>query len=194
MEKMLFGAFVSRADADAAIADLEEYGLDSGDISVIAREEDFKAERRETPPAASDAAAGAGSGAVTGGVIGGIAGLLAGAGVIPALAGLLIGGPVAALLGLTGVAAATVSGAVTGAVAGGLIGALTKLGFSESEAKYYDETVRKGGLVLGVPVDEDEITDVKAIMEDHNATHIQTIDVSAEDVEEMEDEEEDVTS
>ncbi|HSI20433.1 MAG TPA: low temperature-induced protein [Verrucomicrobiae bacterium] len=158
---MLFVDFATRAEADQALANLEGMGYTSSDISVIAKEDGRTVEKDGAGEVAEDTL----GGAATGGVIGGIAGLLAGIGVVPALAGILIGGPVAAALGLAGAAATTVSGAVTGAVAGGLIGALTGIGLSEEDAKYYDDAVRGGDIVIGVPVTPDTEEHVRAALE-----------------------------
>jgi hypothetical protein len=117
-------------------------------------------------------------GAVTGGIIGGLAGLLTGAGVFPALAGFLIGGPIAVALGLTGMAAATATGAITGAVAGGLIGALMGLGFSREEAEYYHSTIESGGLLLVVPVNETNEAEASGILSANNAQQIKRITMS----------------
>jgi hypothetical protein len=119
------------------------------------------------------------SGAATGGLIGGVAGLLAGAGEFPALAGLLIGGPIALALGLTGVAAATVSGVLTGAVAGGLISALTGLGLPEEDAKFYDKTVTEGGYIVAVPATTQEGVDVHHILESNGVGRVNEVDVPA---------------
>jgi len=79
------------------------------------------------------------------------------------LGGLLIGGPLVAALGLTGVVATTVSGAVTGAVAGGLIGALVGLGLPKEDAEYYNEAIEKGGILLAVQAhdgDQDRVEEL----------------------------------
>ena len=107
-------------------------------------------------------------------MIGGVAGLLAGVGVVPALAGIMIGGPIAAALGLAGAAALTVSGAVTGAVAGGLIGGLTKLGLSHEDAEYYDRAVESGSVVIGVPVSDENEDAVRNVLEDYQGEDIKT--------------------
>ena len=174
MSALLIAAFPSREDADAAIIELEDAGYTTEDISVITKET-AKATTADT--LTEKVGEGAASGATTGGLIGGIAGLLAGAGVFPALAGLLIGGPIAAALGLGGVAAATVSGVVTGAVAGGLIGALTTLGVSKEDAEYYSEMVEKNGYLVAVPVDRIESVDARAILDDNGATRISEVAV-----------------
>ena len=42
------------------------------------------------------------------------------------------------------------AGLGAGAAAGGLTGALIGLGLPEHEAKFYDQELRKGGILLGV--------------------------------------------
>lgn len=173
MSKMILGGFGDRNDADRAIQELETKDYSTDDISVITQE------TKKVPAEMGDrvdSAEGAASGAATGGAIGGLAGLLAGAGVFPALAGLLIGGPIAAALGLTGVAATTISGAVTGALAGGLLGALTDLGVNEETARAYNTTVEEGGVIVAVAVPDDEVAVVQTVIEAHGASDVTTID------------------
>jgi hypothetical protein len=172
MAHMVMAAFTSQAHADEAVRELETSGYDPKNISLITKERTGTA---DDGPAA-EAVEGATSGAVTGTAVGGLAGLLAGAGVIPALAGLLIGGPVAAFLGATGVIATTISGAVTGAVAGGLIGALVKLGLPEETATSYNDIVEDGGMVVGVPVEGDRQQEVMDIMDAHSAQDVTIVE------------------
>ena len=173
MARMLLTAFHDKDQANMAIDELEKLGYTAHDLSIITRENRGEAADALHHPATEGAA----SGAATGTVVGGLAGLLAGAGVIPALAGLLIGGPIALALGATGIAATTISGAVTGALAGGLIGALTGLGLSEDEARRYDETLTKGGLVLGVPIRDEHAAEARKILEANGADGINEVTV-----------------
>lgn len=175
MPTVIFAAFRDHALAGRAVDELNAHGFDPHDLSVISREQTV---RRQEPSPAADTVGGAASGAVTGGVVGGLAGLLAGAGIFPALAGLFIGGPIAAALGLTGIAAATVSGAVTGAAAGGLVGALMGLGLSETDAKYYNETVESGGLILVTPVSDANVAEARAILEANRAEQIRDVSLT----------------
>lgn len=170
MSKTIIAAFANRVDAEEAVDELEANGYTPKDISVITK--DHKTTGEDMGEAVAD---GAVSGAATGSAIGGLAGLLAGAGVLPALAGLLIGGPIAAALGATGVVATTISGAVTGAVAGGFIGALTNLGLSEEEARSYSEAIESGGYIIAVPEKLEGASEAAGILRDHGATHVRTI-------------------
>ena len=85
---------------------------------------------------------GAATGALAGGLLGGAAGWLIGIGAlaIPGVGPIIAAGPLAAALG----------GAALGAAGGGLIGALTGAGVPEEEAKWYDERVRSGSILLTV--------------------------------------------
>lgn len=180
MAKMVLGIFAERADAEGAIADLEEDGFNPKDISIVMQD---KAEAREmAEDTGSTVAEGAVSGATTGGVLGAIAGLLIGIGAIavPGVGALLIGGPLAAALGLSGAAATTVSGAATGALAGGLIGALTGLGVPEEDARLYEERIKAGGILVMVPAKSDDTADVKQTLEDNNADQVRTVEMSME--------------
>lgn len=175
MTQTILGIFENRVDADSTIDDLYAVGFDSKAISVMMKD---SGNIREVHGAKGNAVSeGIISGAATGGVVGGIAGLLIGIGAIaiPGIGALLIGGPLALSLGLTGAAATTVSAAATGVIAGGIIGGLVGLGVPEEEAKVYEDKIKKGAILLAVaasPVIEEEVIE---ILEDNNATHIRTI-------------------
>lgn len=86
------------------------------------------------------------SSVATGAAVGGAAGLLAAlaALAIPGIGPIIAGGVLATTVGTT------LAGAGIGAATGGLIGALTSLGFSEEDARYYDEGIRSGGTLVTV--------------------------------------------
>jgi hypothetical protein len=136
----VFGIYLTRNDAEAAVDALKAVNFTDSDISVLLPQEvesqGLPTQRATKAPAA--ATAGAGSGAVVGGTIGWLAGV--GALVIPGLGPFLAAGPMlATLLG------AGVGGAVGGA-AGGLIG----LGIPEREAKIYEGRLLKGAVLVAV--------------------------------------------
>lgn len=56
-------------------------------------------------------------------------------------------------------------GATAGAAAGSLIGALTGAGFSDDEANYLAETVRRGGAVVSVRVTDSHVPAIEKIMD-----------------------------
>jgi hypothetical protein len=174
-DKTVIGIFRDRDDAEDAINVFENAGLQAKDISIIMQD------RAEAESLASDTgtsvAGSALTGATTGGVLGGIAGLLIGVGAItiPGLGPLLIGGPLATALGLTGAAATTASGAATGAVAGGLLGALVGLGLPSDEARIYEDEIREGGILVAVAADLDDEDDIREVFVAHNGQQIRTI-------------------
>lgn len=176
MGKMVFGVFTERTNAESAINELEAQGLNPKDISIVMQnKEEAEAIHNNTGASVADSAV---SGAATGAAIGGIAGLLVGIGAIaiPGIGALLIGGPLAAALGLSGAAAATVTGAATGAVAGGLIGALVGIGVPEEDARVYEDRVKSGAILVAVPAIANEHREASAILQDHGAEQVKTIE------------------
>ncbi|HSH31114.1 MAG TPA: hypothetical protein VK963_00415, partial [Candidatus Saccharimonadales bacterium] len=71
----------------------------------------------------------------------------------------------------------TVSGAVTGVAAGGLIGALAGLGLPKKTAEVYDETVRQGGVVIGLNQRAEGEADLRAMLEKHGAHDVQVVEI-----------------
>jgi len=180
MMKTVLGIFQERADVERAVDKFRAEGFKPEDFSIVMK--DTKEAKAIGDNTGANAAGGAVSGATTGAIVGGIAGLLAGI-AIPGLGAFLIGGPIAAALGLTGAAATTVSGVATGAVAGGLLGALMGMGLSRDDAEYYEGRVKEGAILLAVPTRENQLELVMTIFDDSNASDVKTIsqDASQED-------------
>lgn len=181
-DRMVLGVFPDRDDADEAVNDLESAGFNAKDISILMKDTRGDQQVVTTTGTGDNVASGAATGATTGGVIGGIAGLLVGIGAIalPGFGGLLIGGPLAAALGLTGAAATTISGAATGILAGGLIGALMGLGIPEEDARVYEDRIKQGGILVSVPTTTERENEVRAILEDNDADQIRSINFDRE--------------
>ena len=118
------GVFTTHASARAAIDDLRTMGVSDTDISYLYTNIDG-----DIKDGHSDSKLGEGTsaGATAGAVLGAIAGFAVANLVLPGVGTLLVAGPIATALGLTGVAASTAAGAMTGLAAGGLIGALVNL-------------------------------------------------------------------
>jgi hypothetical protein len=133
MKQIVTAAFDSNVAADRAIQDLLDAGIPQGNISTLmsrATRERYYPEDRS-----GDAAGwGAGIGAIAGGLI-----ALAALGVP---GGIMVAGPLAALLG----------GAAVGAVSGGLIGALIGMGIPEERARAYQTRIQRGGILVAVEV------------------------------------------
>lgn len=138
--------------ADEAVKALHAYGVDSDRISVVTRDND-------TIKRGSSVGTGAATGAATGGLVGLLAGL--GALLVPGIGPVIATGTIAStLISALGV---TAVGAGLGVAAGGLLGALVDAGFSEDDAQFYAEGVKRGGVLVSVQVDkqnEDHIRDI----------------------------------
>lgn len=148
VESTIIGVFENKVFADAALRELETSGFNSHEFSLITRKEVGKVGHVGSKGGSAI------SGATAGSVIGGLAGIIIGLSsiTISGLGPLLVGGPLAIALGLTGFTAAAVGGATTGIVAGGIIGGLAGLGLSEEEARTYEDSIRQGAVLLAVPV------------------------------------------
>lgn len=145
MTQTLTRSYESYADAETAITRLEAAGVSSDEISAISY---------HAAKVVDDAAVGA----EVGGAVGGGAGLLAGLAALP-IPGV---GPVVAAGWIFGTLAV---GATAGAAAGSLINAMAGAGFSDDEANYLAETVRRGGAVVSVRVTDSHIPAVEKIMD-----------------------------
>ena len=84
MAKMIMAAFADQAQADRALFELEHFGYQPQEISIISKSNKYEAEGYSTDHYVAKSA---GAGATTGGVIGGLAGATAG-GLLGALTGL----------------------------------------------------------------------------------------------------------
>ncbi|MCL5783995.1 MAG: hypothetical protein M1142_01405 [Patescibacteria group bacterium] len=174
-DRVILGVFTNKSDAEDALSSLEDFGYNPKDISLVMRDMNKVKEGvgQEEDIIARDTI----SGAVAGGVLGALAGLLVATGVVPGLGVLFIGGPLATSLGLTGAAATTVSGATTGVLAGGFLGALASLGVPESEARLYEESIRRGEILLIVPVLRGDEREVSRILENYGANQVTSTQV-----------------
>ncbi len=176
-KELVIGVFSDQNNANEAINKLENMRFNPKDISILMRTGEGNIKFENGHPVASDTL----EGATAGGIIGALAGLLVGAGILPGLGILLIGGPLATSLGLAGVAAETISGAVTGILAGGVIGALVSLGIPEEQIKVYENSILEGGVLLAVPTTSNTEPEVESIMKEFGGKNIQTINTDKED-------------
>jgi hypothetical protein len=149
--------FDSYTAAKPAVDALENAGISSSDISVIAHNGDGRIVDKNRTNAGADAGAGAGIGAV----VGGAGGLLAGLGMM-AIPGV---GPVVAAGWLIATAVGAVGGAAVGATAGGIIGSMTNAGVDEREANLYAEGVRRGGALVAVRAEGNDAVKARDILD-----------------------------
>lgn len=175
--KTVIGIFDNKEDADHGLDELRDAGYNPKDISILMKNRDNMVENVSSP--GTRVGEGAATGATTGAVLGGLAGLLIGIGAIsiPGIGAFLIGGPIAAALGITGAAATTAEGAMTGALAGGILGGLTGLGIPRDQAEVYERRVNEGAILVMVPLRRDDQDDVTDILEDNDATDVKTFNL-----------------
>ena len=154
MSSSVLAHFPTRRSAEAAYDELIQRGIPREDVSVVGHGRAGGAGLRE-----DDDHVGAGEGAA----VGGIAGLLLGAAamLIPGIGPVVAVGPLAAAL------AGAVTGGAAGAVVGGVTGALIDAGVDEQTARYYDERLRQGGVLLSVRADATALDTVRTVLERH---------------------------
>ena len=151
--RLVTGLFPDRESAEAAYTSAANRGYDPDDVNLVmsdaTREKHFAntTAGRETE-LGNKAAKGAGVGGTIGGAIGAVAAAIAAVGTSVALPGLglVIAGPLAA----------AIAGAGAGAAGGGLVGALVGMGMPEERVKDYEESVKNGGIMMGVHAKSDE--------------------------------------
>ena len=150
--RLVTGLFRDRESAERAYGSLSERGYGKDDVNLMmsddTRKKYFSDDDSELGTKAWE---GAGKGAAIGGGVGATLGAIAAIGTTLALPGLglLIAGPIAAAL----------AGGGAGALTGGLVGALIGHGIPEEHAKYYEQGIREGGIVMGVQPRNDEDAD-----------------------------------
>lgn len=177
MTSTVLGIFSTREAADAAVTVLEKSGYDPKRISLVMRSPD---NGQVTTEKSTHVLRPVVEGATAGATIGGIAGILAGltALTVPGIGALLIAGPIAAGLGITGAAATAVSGGITGVLAGGLVGGLVGMGLPEEIAKIYEDRIKSGGVLVAVATDgESQAVTVERSLADSGADQIKTIEL-----------------
>jgi len=180
MAQTVVSIFKYKEDLESAINELKDLHYDPKQMSVVMK--DIQEAETIEKSTGAQVSGGAVSGALTGGVLAGLTGLLVGIGVltIPGLGAILVAGPIAGALGLTGAAATTTTGAIVGVVAGGLVGGLLAAGFSKEDAKKYEEEIKGGGMLLAIPTLNKRTDEVRDILKKHKAYDIRQLDLPVE--------------
>jgi hypothetical protein len=160
--KTLVGLYDDVATANQVVQALVADGIDRDDISMIVGKRTEQASIADNNDnlnngATTDVGTATAGGVVTGAVIGGVGGALLSlsALAIPGIGPVIAAGPLIA--GLIGASA--------GAAVGGLLGALTEAGVPEEEAGYYVEGVHRGGTLVSVAVDDQQVNEIVEIMQ-----------------------------
>jgi hypothetical protein len=154
MATLVTGIFKTRSNAQRAVEALVDNGFARDDISLLMS--DATRGREFAIKMVSRAPEGAAAGATIGGVLGAVAAGLVSLGilVVPGVALVAVGPVVAALAGLG-----------AGAAAGGVTGALIGLGIPDYEAKFYNEAIEKGGILLGVYTHDDRAEQARKLID-----------------------------
>jgi uncharacterized membrane protein len=156
------GLFDHYMEADRAVNALQEYGIEGKHINVVTRDSE------DVRSGANAAGAGAATGAAAGGVVGLLAGLSAL--IIPGIGPVIATGAIASALATT--LGMTAVGAGIGAAAGGLLGALVHVGFSQDDAEFYAEGVKRGGVLVFVETETRDEGQVTVILRDAGAVDV----------------------
>lgn len=146
-DTLVTGIFATRPDAIQAIEALEKRGFLDSEISLLMSDsvgEEFKIKDSSKMPE------GLAAGATAGGVIGALIAGLTAVGTIATGGGLLIAGPLVAIL----------AGGGAGAGIGGVIGGLVGAGMTEYEAKLFAEELEDGKILVAVHCASDERKDI----------------------------------
>jgi hypothetical protein len=159
--KAVVGVFKSRSDAQRGAAGLGPLEIPKDRINLLTPEVADK-EIAAVPTLAGEQP---GIGKAMGAVVGGVMGVAGGAGLAPAIAGLLVPG-VGPVLGI-GILAGTLLGAI-GAMGGGAVGAALESefeGLPEGELFIYEDALRKGRTVVVVMAEDDDSSAVRGALE-----------------------------
>ena len=137
-DNLVSAVFDNQTDAERAVSQLRQAGVQDSSISVIAQ-------RGEGDSAVTTD----GNGEEVAKDVIGTAALGAGAGTLLGIAALAIPG-VGPLIAAGAIASAAIPGAAIGAAAGGVTGLLKDHGVSGEDAGYYEERINQGGVFVSV--------------------------------------------
>lgn len=162
MSKLVTATFKTRDAAFRTITELEEIGISEEQVGLLVTDETRgKTFAIETGDKVDEGTA---MGGIGGGVLGAVVAAVASGGAI-AIPGLN--------LVVSGVLISTLTGLGAGAAAGGLVGALVGAGYTEHEAKLYEDEIKKGGILLAVEAkDSEQKEKVKDILERDDAYNL----------------------
>jgi hypothetical protein len=161
MAAHVVGVFDDPDLAQTAVEDLVESGISVDQVSVVLAPDGIDPAAR-ADGRSNKAAEGAATGLASGAVFGGILGLVASAGLVLLPVGLAVAGPLAGML----------AGGAAGAAAGGVIGGLIGLGLPADEARTVAETLQRGGAMVVVRCEPDQIATVEDILDCDGAVDV----------------------
>ena len=151
-QNIISAVFDSRSEAEAAVSELRNEGIDSDRLSLIGRDEDGTSVTDGLGERTDEGMGDAAKGALGGAGIGAILGVAALA--IPGVGPLAAAGAIAS----SAMPGAAAMGAGAGAVAGGLTGLLKDHGVSDEDAGYYEGRINDGGIFVSVDAGEGDLS------------------------------------
>lgn len=157
------GVFDRRSDANEAIDDLVRAGFRNDQIGVVTSDSQ-RPTSTTTDEAETRAAESGVAGAIAGAGIGGLVGLGVLAGAIPVIGPAIAAGTLATIL----------TNAAGGAAIIGIAGALMGWGVPEEHARFYEEEVYAGRIVVTVHA-EDRCPAARSIMESHGGYSYESV-------------------
>jgi hypothetical protein len=135
----LVAVFDDRLEAEKAVRDLEAVGFKESDVGYAIRGSDVGRGGMITDTVGAKDARGAVAGAITGALGGGILAAAVTA-ALPGVGPIISAGMLAMFFGYAG----------AGAAVGGILGAMMGLGYSEEEARYYEQKFNEGKAIVSV--------------------------------------------
>lgn len=177
MKKVIFALFTDTQSADRAISHLHnELHISNDEISYVYKDKSGKKVSGEGEDITDNntTTEGAVSGAATGGVIGTAVGLVGIAGLLGPLGPIVVAGPLATFLGITGGVGAVVGAGLAGAAIGGLVGGLVTMGVAEPQAKNFEERIEAGDVLVSIDTENAEA--VTKVLREFYAKQITVID------------------
>jgi hypothetical protein len=151
-QNVISAVFDSRSEAEAAVAQLRNEGIDSGKLSLIGRDGDNATTTDGSGEEVKEGVGDTVKGALGGAGLGAILGVAALA--IPGVGPLAAAGAIAS----SAIPGAAAIGAGVGAAAGGLTGLLKDHGVSDDDANYYEGRINNGGTFVSVDASDGNIS------------------------------------
>ncbi len=172
MAKTVVAIFDRHDYAENAARQIEEQGMRTADISIVAKqgeEQEYGAgtgrgDDGRTSMTMENRQRGVNDnisdGVVTGGILGGLAGILIGAGsmVVPGLGIVAAAGPI--------------TGLIAGTVTGGIVGGLVDLGIPENKSRQYETDIKAGKILFSMRAEDENVNRVASILRNNGAISV----------------------
>ncbi|MCU0497144.1 MAG: general stress protein [Anaerolineae bacterium] len=162
MRETLLATYDSLETANRVVNELVNNGFTRSDIGLAAHDQEGRYSHHLTNQDVKGDE-GAGFGAIIGTLTGAVAGLVAIT--VPGIGPIVAGGVLSAI---GGAAAGAGIGAAAGALTGGITASLIDMGVSEEDSHYYAETLRRGGALVSVTTQTEQVDQATHILQRHH--------------------------